>query len=93
MNRHTLTDFLCHYYEATDGPFRNLSDLPLAEAEGILQQIRQAGSSRFAGQGPTTRWLNCRIWLRGSDCRRTGIPWASMDRIVTSRRRSGPTSP
>ena len=42
-------DFLCHYYEAADGPFRNLSDLPEAEAESMLQRIRMAGG-RFASQ-------------------------------------------
>jgi len=50
MSVQTLPDFLSHYYEATDGPFRNLSDLPLAEAEVILQQIRQGGDLRFASQ-------------------------------------------
>jgi len=44
-----MPDFLCHYYEATDGPFRNLSDLPLTEAEMVLQQIRHSGD-RFASQ-------------------------------------------
>jgi hypothetical protein len=36
-------DFLSHYYEAACGPFLNLSDLPPAEAETILGQIRQEG--------------------------------------------------
>ena len=45
-----LPDFLSHYYEASDGPFRNLSDLPHAEAEAVLEQIRQGGQRRFAGQ-------------------------------------------
>jgi hypothetical protein len=44
-----IPDFLCHYYETMDGPFRNLSDLPEGEAEAILQRIRQAGD-RFASQ-------------------------------------------
>jgi hypothetical protein len=35
--------FLSHYYEAAHGPFRNLSDLPLPEAEAVLNRIRQAG--------------------------------------------------
>ena len=46
----TIPDFLSHYYEAADGPFRNLSDLPLSEAEVILQEIRQGASGRFASQ-------------------------------------------
>jgi hypothetical protein len=36
-------DFLCHYYEASRGPFLNLSDLPLNEAEQLLDGIRTAG--------------------------------------------------
>jgi hypothetical protein len=44
-----IPDFLCHYYEASDGPLRNLSDLPELEAEAILQQIRRKGD-RFASQ-------------------------------------------
>lgn len=52
MSRHSLPDFLSHYYEAAEGPFRNLSDLPLAEAEIVLQQIRQSGERRFARQRP-----------------------------------------
>ena len=50
MGMPTLPDFLSHYYEASDGPFRNLSDLPLAEAEKILQGIRQGAGDRFASQ-------------------------------------------
>lgn len=50
MSVQTIPDFLSHYYEASDGPFRNLSDLPLTEAEEILEQIRQAATQRFASQ-------------------------------------------
>jgi hypothetical protein len=39
-----IANFLSHYYEAAHGPFRNLSDLPLAEAEKVLTRIRQAGN-------------------------------------------------
>ena len=35
--------FLAHYYEAAIGPFVNLSDLPVEEAEIILEQIRREG--------------------------------------------------
>lgn len=42
-------DFLCHYYEETDGPLRNLSDLPLPEAEALLERLRRQGD-RFASQ-------------------------------------------
>lgn len=41
--------FLSHYYEATDGPFRNLSDLPEADAQAVLARIRLAGD-RFASR-------------------------------------------
>lgn len=44
-----IPDFLYHYYEAADGPFRNLSDLPVEEAQRQLQRIRIAGD-RFASQ-------------------------------------------
>jgi hypothetical protein len=50
MSNSAIPDFLSHYYEAADGPFRNLSDLPMAEAEPILQKIRQGASGRFASQ-------------------------------------------
>ncbi len=38
-----IPDFLSHYYEAAQGPCRNLSDWPLAEAETIMERIRQTG--------------------------------------------------
>jgi len=44
-----MPGFLSHYYEADDGPFRNLSDLPLGEAEVVLTQLRYMGD-RFASQ-------------------------------------------
>jgi len=36
-----IPDFLSPYYEAANGPFRNLSDLPLEQAELLLDQLRQ----------------------------------------------------
>jgi hypothetical protein len=44
-----VPDFLCHYYEQADGSFRNLSDLPLEEAQAVLERIRMQGD-RFASQ-------------------------------------------
>lgn len=41
----TLPDFLSHYYEAAQGPFRSLSTLPPAEAECVLEAIRQRGET------------------------------------------------
>lgn len=39
----TYPDSLYHYYEASKGPFLNLSDFPLEEAERILDEMRQKG--------------------------------------------------
>mgnify|MGYP000863908596 CR=1 FL=1 len=38
-----VPNFLCHYYEAELGPFLNLSDLPIREAEEIQERIRREG--------------------------------------------------
>lgn len=45
----SVPDFLTHYYENADGPFSNLSRLPLEQAEQILEDIRKRGD-RFASQ-------------------------------------------
>jgi hypothetical protein len=45
----SVPDSLCHYYECSRGPFRNLSDLPANEAETILSAIRQREEG-FASQ-------------------------------------------
>jgi hypothetical protein len=44
-----VPDFLCHYYNAVDGPLRNLSDLPMDMAEALLDRLRREGD-RFASQ-------------------------------------------
>ncbi len=44
-----LPDHLCHYYACEQGPFRNLSDLSLADAERVLESIRECGAG-FASQ-------------------------------------------
>lgn len=49
MNQMSTPDFLSHYYEAVDGPFSNLSMLPLEKAKQILEEIRRNGN-RFASQ-------------------------------------------
>jgi hypothetical protein len=49
MNQIMVPDFLSHYYERADGPFSNLSMLPLEQAERILEEIRRNGN-RFASQ-------------------------------------------
>jgi hypothetical protein len=48
-NPMSVPDFLSHYYEAANGPFRSLTRLPLGEDERLLDEIRRAGSV-FAGQ-------------------------------------------
>ena len=35
-----MTDFFYHYYDASTGPFCNLSDLDIHEAERVLDSIR-----------------------------------------------------
>lgn len=44
-----LPNFLTHYYEAACGPFLNLSDLSLEEAEIVQQRIRLE-NNRFASR-------------------------------------------
>ncbi len=44
-----LPDFICHYYNAADGPLCNLSDLAADEAEAVLARIRRQGD-RFASR-------------------------------------------
>jgi len=43
MEKFVCPEIIVHYYEASQGPFRSLSDLSLEEAESILQRIRQEG--------------------------------------------------
>ena len=45
MHARHLPDCLCHYYEASNGPFRSLSVLPEDEAERLMCQIREEGTS------------------------------------------------
>ncbi|CAN7254791.1 hypothetical protein LJR016_001014 [Devosia sp. LjRoot16] len=44
-----VPSILSHYYARERGPFRSLSDLPHAEAESVLEAIRQRGDG-FASQ-------------------------------------------
>jgi hypothetical protein len=44
-----LPEVLSHYYARERGPFRSLSDLPHADAESVLDGIRQRGDG-FASQ-------------------------------------------
>ncbi|HRW11145.1 MAG TPA: hypothetical protein P5121_38855 [Caldilineaceae bacterium] len=43
---------LYHYYEGRLGPFRNLSDLAVEEAEAVLTAIRQANRTFAAQRAP-----------------------------------------
>jgi hypothetical protein len=55
IHEHTLNgvpSFLSHYYEEECGPFLNLSDLPLSDAEVVQEQIRKDGRT-FASKRPT----------------------------------------
>ena len=53
-----MPDFLSHYYEFSRGPFRNLSDLSLEEAEATLNRIREEKDT-FAGRR-TANYLTVR---------------------------------
>ena len=59
QNENSSPLFLSHYYEATHGPFRNLSNLSLTEAEIVLNSIRQSGTA-FASRRPGDYLLNRR---------------------------------
>ena len=50
-------DFLSHYYENSQGPFRNLSMLPLLIRQyGLPQEWNHDG-----GQGPD-RYIEAQVW-------------------------------
>jgi hypothetical protein len=53
----TLPDFLSHYFERDNGPFRSLTNLPLWDAEAVLENIRKAGV-QFASQRPADFLVN-----------------------------------
>src|SRR6266508_1093947 len=61
INQMSMPDFLSHYYEGADGPFSNLSMLPLEQAEQILEKIRRNGN-RFASQR-SSNYLKKRLEL------------------------------
>jgi len=46
------TKFLYHYYEESIGPFINLSDLDICDAEKILNDIRSKGTTFAAKRMP-----------------------------------------
>lgn len=41
---------LYHYYDRKTGPFKNLSDISIDEAEKILQKIKEEKPASFAAQ-------------------------------------------
>jgi hypothetical protein len=43
MEKIVCPEYIVHYYEAGQDPFRSLSDLGLEDAEAILRRIRQEG--------------------------------------------------
>lgn len=48
----TIPDFLSHYYEAANGPFRSLTRLASGEDEQLLNEIRRAGDGFAAQRAP-----------------------------------------
>ena len=44
--------YLYHYYEKRHGPFRNLSDLPLDEAQAVLDKIKSESQVMAAQRYP-----------------------------------------
>ncbi len=58
-----IPDYLYHYYACEQKPFRNLSDLPLDEAEAVLEVIRQRRKG-FASQRKAD-YLQIRSQLNG----------------------------
>jgi hypothetical protein len=53
--------YLYHYYERDTGPFKNLSDLPITDAQLVLDQIKQKNSTFAAHRYDT--YLQRRIEL------------------------------
>ncbi len=45
-----LPDFLCHYYDASTGPFRSLTDLDPLAAEALQASIRADRPAFFASR-------------------------------------------
>ena len=45
-------EYLYHYYEKRNGPFRNLSDLPLVEAQKVLDKIKTENQVMAAHRFP-----------------------------------------
>lgn len=52
--------YLYHYFERAIGPFKNLSDLSINEAEEVLKKIRNARPSSQAAQRDTD-YMNRRV--------------------------------
>jgi hypothetical protein len=48
----SVPTLLCHYFERSHGPFRNLSDVPVDDAERILAGLRDRGTSFAARRAP-----------------------------------------
>lgn len=47
-----LPEYLIHYYERARGPFLSLSDLPLEQAEAVLEEIRRRGNVFASRRAP-----------------------------------------
>lgn len=47
--------YLFHYYEDSNGPFKNLSSLPLDEAKAVMKAIKAKGAFLLVN-GQRTIW-------------------------------------
>ena len=52
MEMFTGLEYLYHYYEKAKGPFKNLSDLPLVQAQAILGKIKAENQVMAAHRFP-----------------------------------------
>lgn len=68
-----LPTVVTHIYDPVRGPFRNLCDLPDAEAERILDELRAAGRPTLR-PGYLAKRRRAEAWLLAERCRRFGPP-------------------
>ncbi len=67
---------LYHYYDKTIGPFRNLSELPVAEAKAVLEEIRRQkplAQSAKRDEKYVEHRRNCESILRAAFAKKGGI--------------------
>lgn len=59
-----MPDFLSHYFEADQGPFRSLSDMSLEDAERVLEGIRREGAIFASKRAPDYLTIRRELELR-----------------------------